>query len=128
MVIRAVGDREFGSAGEPGEVAGRVPGVPNYSAGNWESRGVNGSGDLVGYLRTAFGAESGVGRAVKCRGRVEAFGRLPWLGKSRGGLRRSSEWLGAALRFGEYLPSRRGATSVFGRAREHLSILTAVAV
>ena len=34
VVILAVGDREFGSAGEPGEVAGRVPGVPNYSAGN----------------------------------------------------------------------------------------------
>ena len=26
MVISAVGDREFGSAGEPGEVAGSVPG------------------------------------------------------------------------------------------------------
>ena len=59
-----------GSAGELGEVAGACPGVPNYSAGDWESRGANGSGDLVGYLQTAFSAESGGGRAVKCRGRV----------------------------------------------------------
>ena len=52
---------------------------------------------------------------------------LPWLGKSRGGLRRSSEWLGAVLRIGEYLPTRRGTASAFGRAWEHLILLAAVA-
>ena len=52
---------------------------------------------------------------------------LPWLGKSRGGLRRSSEWLGAVLRFDEYLPTRRGATSAFGRAWEHLTLMATVA-
>ena len=51
----------------------------------------------------------------------------PWLGKSRGRIRRSSEWLGAVLRFGEYWPTQRSMTSDFGRAREHLTLLTAIA-
>ena len=59
--------------------------------------------------------------------RLRRSDALPWLGKSRGGLRRFSEWLGAVLRIGEYLPSRRGTTGVFGRARGHLSLRAAVA-
>ena len=63
----------IGSSGVPGspeKSRGACPGVPNYSAGDWGSRGANRSEDLVGYLRTASSAESGGGRAVKRRGRA----------------------------------------------------------
>ena len=70
VVISAVGDLEFGSAGEPGEVAGSVPGYSELLGRRLESRRANRSGDLVGYLRTASSAESGGGRVVMCRGCV----------------------------------------------------------
>ena len=70
MVISAVGDREIGSAGEPGEVAGSVPGRSELLGRRLGVKRSEWVGDLVGYLRTAFSAESGGGRAVKCRGRV----------------------------------------------------------
>ena len=70
VVISAVGDLEFGSAGEPGEVAGSVPGRSELLSRRLESRRTDRSGDPVGYLRTAFSTESGGGSAVKRRGRV----------------------------------------------------------
>ena len=51
----------------------------------------------------------------------------PWLGKSRRGTLRSSEWLGAVFRFGEYWPIQKSTTSTFSRAWERLTLLTAAA-
>ena len=89
---------------------------------------MNESGDPVGYLRTAFSAESGVGRVVKGRDRVEAFGRFAGAGEVP---ERASPVFRMA-RSGS--PVRRvsaeseGCDQCLGRAREHLSLLTAVAV
>ena len=70
VVISVVGDLEFGSAGEPGEVAGSVPGCSELLGKHLGSRGTVRSGVLVGCLRTASSAESGSRSAVQCRGCV----------------------------------------------------------
>ena len=65
-----VGDLEFGSAGEPGEVAGSVPGSSELLGRHLESRDADRSGGLGGCLQTASGTELGSGSSGKRYGCV----------------------------------------------------------